>query len=295
MVARPWGTAATRSMLWDLTMQEQPPMRLTPTNTAKLGTIQEEPSTPSRPPGTASTRASLWSVCAQELFSELEPPASTSLQTLLTSRSSSPYLKESLHAPKGWMGGGSEGSCTRTVLDIPAPQFPKTTPSGLPPRTPMVVWCEAKPTRLEETLATLAPYFGGKAPTLLHCETPGRFTRWLFSQPRGAVEPWALLVVGWREAKRCAMAIGAARLGDASQLRPDAKRPPVPPLVGQPLGEVGLAIKEMIMLLESSQQEARIAAWARSTGSRMAGLDIRLASPKLVASADVLVGGIVSL
>lgn len=146
------------------------------------------------------------------------------------------------------------------------------------PGTPMILWCEAKPTRQQEVIEALASYYTTARPQLVYLETTSRFTRWLFEQPRGDVKPWALLVCGWREAKPCAMAIGAARTGDVSVLRPDARRPELPPITGSPQsGMVGVAIESMIVVLGKDKEEARVVMWAGDSGKAMAGLDIHVA------------------
>jgi len=154
-----------------------------------------------------------------------------------------------------------------------APSAPIGTPGS-----PMVLWCEAKPTMQMEVMEAIASYFGDQQPQFVHFQTPPRFTRWLFEQPRGEVSPWALLVVGWREAKPSAMAIGAARTGDTSSLRPDAKRPPLPPITGDPKGQVGVAVESMIIMLEKPEHEERVITWAKEGGKGIADLDVHVAS-----------------
>lgn len=166
----------------------------------------------------------------------------------------------------------------------PAGISPGLLASGAPrvamaePGAPMVLWCEAKPTRQQEVMEALAAHYGAARPQLVYLETTSRFTRWLFEQPRGEVTPWALLVCGWREAKPCATAIAAARTGDVSQLRPDARRPQLPPVTGSPEdGAVGVALQSMLVVLEKAKEEARVVMWAEDSGRATAGLDIHVA------------------
>jgi len=146
------------------------------------------------------------------------------------------------------------------------------------PGTPMVLWCEATPSNECQVMEALGSYYGNPRPQAVHFWTPARFTRWLFGQPRGEVDPWALLIVGWREAKPSAMAIAAARSDDTSSLRPDARRPQLLPLTGTPSAEVGVAVEAMIIILEQAQHYERVAAWAKDGGRRLAGCDIHVAS-----------------
>mmetsp|Transcript_112698 Transcript_112698/g.291185 ORF Transcript_112698/g.291185 Transcript_112698/m.291185 type:complete len:327 (-) Transcript_112698:89-1069(-) len=109
-------------------------------------------------------------------------------------------------------------------------------------------------------------------------ETADKLIRWLFSQPRGKhVVPWATLVVGWREAKPCAMALGAARSGDVSHLRPDARRPLLQPLAGEVADEVNLAVRQVIINLSAmpkhtkTKHRARARAWFEKEGQHLLG------------------------
>jgi len=75
------------------------------------------------------------------------------------------------------------------------------------------------------------------------------FSRWFFQQPRGAVKPWCILVVDWREAKRCVGVIAAAITGCTDRLRPDRLRPELPPITGT-LDEqdaVQVAVKDVVV------------------------------------------------
>jgi hypothetical protein len=106
--------------------------------------------------------------------------------------------------------------------------------------------------------------------------TPTLFTRWLFGQPRGTANLQSVLVTGWRESKPCAMALVAARLGDANQLRPDSRRPdlmPVyPPLIANEEAEI--VIKTLVIVTQTPDQAARAPKWAKQKD--MMSLDIRL-------------------
>lgn len=145
------------------------------------------------------------------------------------------------------------------------------------PGSPMVLWCEATPTHEVQAMEALEGYYGSYRPQVVHFWSPARFTRWLFGQPRGEVEPWALLIVGWREAKPSAMAIAAARSGDTSALRPDARCPQLQPLQGKP-AEVQVAVEAMIIMLEKPEHHDRVAAWAKDGGRQLAGMEIHVAS-----------------
>mmetsp|Transcript_168073 Transcript_168073/g.539729 ORF Transcript_168073/g.539729 Transcript_168073/m.539729 type:complete len:325 (+) Transcript_168073:91-1065(+) len=146
------------------------------------------------------------------------------------------------------------------------------------PGTPMVLWCEATPTHETQVMEALVNYYGEQRPQVVHFWTPARFTRWLFEQPRGEVDPWALLIVGWREAKPSAMAIGAARSGVSGQLRPDGRRPVLPPVSGAPGEQVNVAVEAMVIVLEKPEHADRVSVWARDGGRSTAGCDIYVAS-----------------
>lgn len=92
---------------------------------------------------------------------------------------------------------------------------------------PLLLWCKEKadsvPSPLEQgNLGTLF-----RENNFLYFPTAVKFTRWLFQRRRGNVRPWCILLTGWREAQPCAAAMLAARTGDVSRLRADAKRPPL--------------------------------------------------------------------
>lgn len=138
-------------------------------------------------------------------------------------------------------------------------------------RLPLLIWCGfdpgSEPDRAMTTQRRM--YFRGHV----------HFTRWLFMQPRGAVQPFAVLVVSWREAKPCAVAIGAARSGKVDALRIDSKRPELPEITGEvpPDGLVGIAISSVIILAEDEEQQTRALQWAARKGNHMTSLDIQIA------------------
>mmetsp|Transcript_84493 Transcript_84493/g.243955 ORF Transcript_84493/g.243955 Transcript_84493/m.243955 type:complete len:329 (-) Transcript_84493:56-1042(-) len=144
------------------------------------------------------------------------------------------------------------------------------------PPSPLVIWCEAKPTNQEEVMSALSSHYCTQHRQVVHFNTPARFTHWLFEQARGDILPWALLVTGWREAKPCAMAIGACRSGDVSKLRPDARRPQLQPILGSP-EHVQTAIESIVIVLEKSKDETPVANWAKEGGYAIAQLDIYVA------------------
>jgi len=151
-------------------------------------------------------------------------------------------------------------------------------PPAVEPGTPMVLWCEADPTKQQEVMDALASHPSTRHRQVIYFQTPARFTRWLFEQPRGEVVPWALLITGWREAKPCAMAINAVRSGDTSQLRPDGKRQDLQQIFGVPGQRVETAIEAMIVVVGKSKDEGRVVQWARDSGHKLSQLDIHVAS-----------------
>lgn len=149
--------------------------------------------------------------------------------------------------------------------------------SGASPGSPQlrpVLWCGVVVPEAEsmEALATRLEV-GGRSRFL---ENASEFTRWLFEQPRGAVQPWAILVVAWRDAKPCAMAIAAAHSGDAGALRPDSRRAPLPPVLGDSGGPVHVAVKSMVIKLHQPEQEERAKVWLKSEGGRIANVAVHL-------------------
>lgn len=149
---------------------------------------------------------------------------------------------------------------------------PAGTPTSLQ-QEPTLVWCEAGVASQAAELEAMHNSLGGSDKIAIQqFESTAQFTRWLFAQPRGDVSPWVVLVVGWREAKPCAMAIEAACSGDSSQLRPDARRPELQPISGQQSAKVNVAVKQMIIKVSSKpEQEERAQSWARHEGRRMLG------------------------
>lgn len=130
----------------------------------------------------------------------------------------------------------------------------------------MIVWCEWNSEGIPAVQASVAT-LGVKSPQQIsYFLTPVKFTRWLFEQPRGAVTPWATLVVGWREAKPCVSAIEAAVGGDTSKLRQDLKRPllqdPHVESIGNLVKAMGVAVGAMIIKPEKAQQHSRALKWA---------------------------------
>lgn len=172
-----------------------------------------------------------------------------------------------------WRTTEPEESLEPSIRGVPRPPPSAATPS-------LVIWCEAKPKRTVEDIQAVANVFVNEPWQILQFQTPVQFTRWLFEQPRGNISPWALLMVNWREAKPCAMALAAARNGDVSQLRPDARRPELPMVSGPlpPDRQVGLAVSTMVIMVERPELEARVASWIKGGGNRVSNLDIHVVS-----------------
>jgi hypothetical protein len=84
------------------------------------------------------------------------------------------------------------------------------------------------------------------------------FNHWLFSQSRGDITPWAVLVVGWREAKPCAMAIAAAISGDVRGLRPDAQRPELKPVLRHYTSTTMVRVAVDTMLIISGHKQGQM-------------------------------------
>jgi len=113
----------------------------------------------------------------------------------------------------------------------------------------------------------------------LYFPTAIAFTRWLFAQPRGAVVPWCVLLAGWREAQPCAAAVVAAKTGDISGLRADAKRPPLSKEVSDGKNSsVSVAVAGMLILPQGARQEHAAIRWA-DNGWRKAAIPIYVARP----------------
>lgn len=152
---------------------------------------------------------------------------------------------------------------------MPKPE--KLVPAA-PGKRPMLLWCTAN-TREQSSVQTLACDF--RHERYLHFQTAMKFTRWLFQQHRGRLQPWSVLVVRWREAKPAMSALLAARSGETSLLRPDDRRPPLRPATG---GEasggskawgVRIAVSHMVVTLESPAQEARAWDWVHAMQKEM--------------------------
>mmetsp|Transcript_136503 Transcript_136503/g.435942 ORF Transcript_136503/g.435942 Transcript_136503/m.435942 type:complete len:295 (+) Transcript_136503:63-947(+) len=159
---------------------------------------------------------------------------------------------------------------------------PERMTSECPALDPTLVWCQTVGTDEAASLEALVNQVGATERAPVHaCETPALFARWLFAQPRGEVDPGVVLVVGWREAKPCAMAIEAARTGDTQQMRPDARRPTLPEAIGGPRPrECAVAVKTMIIKVGGRPlQRDRALHWARGEGrGMMRGVEIKVAS-----------------
>jgi len=97
---------------------------------------------------------------------------------------------------------------------------------------------------------------------MLHFENASSFTRWLFQQPRSSTTSANVLVASFREAKPCMDAIIAARSGDISKLRTDAKRPQ---LSEAEFGvEISAAVAEMEVVVQTREQYKRAFNWPRT-------------------------------
>jgi hypothetical protein len=142
-----------------------------------------------------------------------------------------------------------------------------------------LAWCRAP-----DTMGNADVTFEQIRATMQHMDLPldmyfksdQLFTRWLVRQERGPVTPWCALITGWREAKPCAAAIAAARLGDCRGLRYDRLREPLAPLRAGavPEANVGVAILTMIVVvLPDKVRKAQ--SWASHTAG-VAGLDIHI-------------------
>lgn len=160
------------------------------------------------------------------------------------------------------------------------------------PQPPHLLWCEAEADGHEVVCECLSQSIGTSGgPLQFHFfDANTKFSRWLFEQPRGAVIPFAHLVVGWREAKPCAMALAAARTGDVTLLRPDARRPDLAPLIGHPSQPVHIAVAGMIIYLRKKEQRDRALKWVKVEGAAMAGMNIEVACD-LNSLSVILTGG----
>jgi len=103
------------------------------------------------------------------------------------------------------------------------------------------------------------------------------FTRWLFGQRRGDVQPFATLVTSYRQARPCVMGMLAARTGDTTGIRVDEQRPPLPPITGaRPDGTVGLAVAFVVIVTPSEKLENRMRGWLSEHAKQLAGFNIEV-------------------
>jgi hypothetical protein len=115
---------------------------------------------------------------------------------------------------------------------------------------------------------------------ILYFPSAVKFSRWLFQQPRGAVDPWAVLLAGWREVKPCLAAMQAAKTGDTMGLRPDAQRPELRALTRGVRPEdtnVGIAVRSVVVLVKNQALKRRASSWSRKGDPQTEGLDISFA------------------
>eukprot|EP00411_Alexandrium_monilatum_P054470 CAMPEP_0175433778 /NCGR_PEP_ID=MMETSP0095-20121207/53567_1 /TAXON_ID=311494 /ORGANISM="Alexandrium monilatum, Strain CCMP3105" /LENGTH=577 /DNA_ID=CAMNT_0016733305 /DNA_START=27 /DNA_END=1757 /DNA_ORIENTATION=+ len=89
---------------------------------------------------------------------------------------------------------------------------------------PEVVWCGFEP--------GTEPLMPQPGQVRRYCRGHVHFLRWLFSQDRGLIDPFAALLVTWREARACLSGMEAARMGTTSRLRSDSRRPALRDVVG---------------------------------------------------------------
>jgi len=154
---------------------------------------------------------------------------------------------------------------------------------------PMVLWCEGSASGRVEHIKSLADRFYRSE--FRHFTSPVNFTRWLFEQGVSTAEPWAVLVVGWREAKPCTLAIRAAVTGNTSGLRYDAKCPPLKFPAG-PLPEgarLTTAVKAIIVIPDSETQADRAEEWAHTEARNCrAGLHVAYNLSSLIDLMDQL-------
>jgi len=102
-------------------------------------------------------------------------------------------------------------------------------------------------------------------------QSPVAFTRWLFSQKRGAIQPWSVLLAHWRDAKPCSSAVATTRSGclkHLAHLPADAQRPNLPVLTvskehmeASTLQPVNSAVSAMIIIVSKGKQEGRARLW----------------------------------
>jgi hypothetical protein len=146
-------------------------------------------------------------------------------------------------------------------------------------KQPLILYCGAS------VKAYSSGLLGQAAQKSLYFEGHVHFARWLFSQRRGAVNPWAILVASWREAKPCAMAIAAARTGCCDGLRVDSRRRQLRKCSGTlDLGQLAnVAVSGMIIILADGECTPKVTTWIHKTAImtelpfravRHAGLDL---------------------
>jgi len=261
-------TASPKALLWRAADGERmPPTGLSRTATHHLSALPQSPhSSEESCPGRQESHGRGQRQQVSHHRSE-QPQGPNSVEEACTGR----------HDPDNLQG-------VAVGLDAEAPPMPQK---------PTLAWCEtgigSQSGKLDDVLAGLG---GEDEVGTQQFESTAQFTRWLFGQPRGDLNPWVVLVVGWREAKPCAMAVEAACTGDVSQLRPDARRPTLQPASGAPKPRANVAVKQMIIKVGNKlEQEERAIFWARHEGRRMmGGLDIKITNDmaevqSLVASA----------
>jgi len=136
----------------------------------------------------------------------------------------------------------------------------------------MLLWCQQQD---ESCLASVKDELTKNGiEQYLRCQSPVSFARWLFSQRRGAVRPWSVLLVHWRDAKPCSSAVATVRSGclqHLAHLPDDAQRPNLPALTlsrGQvkasALQPVNSAVGAMIIIVSQGKQERRAQFWVSS-------------------------------
>jgi len=133
----------------------------------------------------------------------------------------------------------------------------------------MLLWCQQQD---ESCLASVKDELTKNGfENYLRFQSPVTFARWLFSQKRGAVRPWSVLLVHWRDAKPCSSAVAAARSGclkHLGHLPADAQRPNLPALTvskehvqASSLQPVNTAVSAMIIIVSQGKQEGRARLW----------------------------------
>jgi len=129
---------------------------------------------------------------------------------------------------------------------------------GMQTSQPLILYCGADfVPRGQATHKSL--YFAGHV----------HFARWLFAQRRGAVTPWANLIVSWREAKPCAMAIAAAQTGCCDGLRLDERRPQLRKCSGiLNSGQLAkVAVSGTVVILADGERTPKVDNWVNRAAS----------------------------